>query len=164
MLLARFGISSPLEEKQVQVLQDFYDRNRYPTSSEKDELAQMLSLSTKRVQHWFQWKRYKDKNKWFPEFTKCVLSMQLLCVVYCRDSPRLDILFCHHKGATHFIHLWNPDWPFWSTNSATAEVWERFRSLPLQKWYDEPQSIDGFVGRPSSQMVQISKGKNQKSL
>ena len=63
MLLARFGISSPLEEKQVQVLQDFYDRNRYPTSSEKDELAQMLSLSTKRVQHWFQWKRYKDKNK-----------------------------------------------------------------------------------------------------
>jgi hypothetical protein len=63
MLLARFGINSPLEEKQVRVLQDFFDKNRYPTSTEKDELAHMLNLSTKRVQHWFQWKRYKDKNK-----------------------------------------------------------------------------------------------------
>ena len=64
MLLARFGINSPSYIKQVQVLHEFYDKNRYPTSTEKNELAQILNLSTKRVQHWFQWKWYKDKNKW----------------------------------------------------------------------------------------------------
>ena len=63
MLLARFGINSPLEDRQVLILQEFYDKNRYPTTNEKNELAQVLGLSTKRVQHWFQWKRYKDKNK-----------------------------------------------------------------------------------------------------
>ena len=64
-VLAQFGIrvNTSFSAQQTAKMQDLYNRNPYPSKEEKDALASTIGVSLKRLSHWFNDQRYKEKAK-----------------------------------------------------------------------------------------------------
>ena len=64
-VLAQFGIrvNTSFTAQQVARMQDLYNTNPYPSKEEKEALAASIGVSLKRLSHWFNDQRYKEKAK-----------------------------------------------------------------------------------------------------
>jgi hypothetical protein len=58
--LAAFGIKTKLNENQRNVLTSFYSKNKYPTSEEREQLAQKIGCPLNQVYWWFIKARQKE--------------------------------------------------------------------------------------------------------
>ena len=64
-VLAQFGIrvNTSFTARQIEKMQALYNKTPYPSKEDKEELASAIGVSVKRLSHWFNDQRYKDKGK-----------------------------------------------------------------------------------------------------
>ena len=61
-LLSSFGIRAPLLPEKVSELKEAYAVNPYPTTTEKQFLADRLTMTFKQVNNWFRWRRESERR------------------------------------------------------------------------------------------------------
>jgi hypothetical protein len=62
-LLAMFGIKTKFTDEQRLVLTKFFEQNKYPSTSEKHDIALRAGISDSQVSVWFMHERRRSKQK-----------------------------------------------------------------------------------------------------